>query len=308
MSISLKESNHIFNYVNDYFNQGDYHQAAELLEEYIENDPEEVNYYWYLGLAYLLQEQEENAQMTWLLVISQGERNEIEQWTKELLIILETESQRQEKIGNLKLSWLIRGHIREIEPGLINNLLHLINLEIKLQYYEPEHLENWQIVDYLNNNVNEAVDLELFLKILPHILDFPFVVNINLLNTFLKYITLTNIDTFISILKLKAIIIAYDNGNPNYALELVKICLYLKPNNLELLDWLYRFSTATKDYIQRLQSAEKFLDQAKSHDFKAFGYFKIIHTFIDHGEWLKAQEILPNYIISLHKVISLKKF
>ena len=114
----------MFEQAKNSLEQGDYEQSAELLEQCIEADEENVDYYWYLGLAYLLQEQEENAQTTWLLVMSQGDENEVKQWTKELLAILETEAQRQEQIENLKLSWLIRGYIREIEPSLINNLLH----------------------------------------------------------------------------------------------------------------------------------------------------------------------------------------
>ena len=118
-----------------FWDRGDYKQAIALLENCIEENPEELTYYWYLGLAYLLQGQEENAQTTWLLVMSQGNEEDVVQWTQELLTILETEAQRQEQIKNLKLSWLIRGHIREIEPSLINNLLHLIDIEIQLQCY-----------------------------------------------------------------------------------------------------------------------------------------------------------------------------
>ena len=149
----------MFEQAKVYLEQGNYEQAVEILEQCIEAYEENVNYYWYLGLAYLLQEQEENAQTTWLLVMSQGNEEKVVQWTQELLLILEAEAQRQEQRQNLQLSWLIRGHIREIEPGLINNLLHLIDLEIQLKYYEAEHLDEWQIIDYLKkNNLAETVD------------------------------------------------------------------------------------------------------------------------------------------------------
>ena len=285
--------------------KGDYKQSVELLEQCIEANEENVNFYWYLGLAYLLQEQEENAQTTWLLVMSQGNAEEVVQWTQELLTILETEAQRQEKIENLKLSWLICGHIREIEPSLINNLLHLIDLEIQLQCYDPQHLEDWQIVDYLIDNTNETVDTELFLKIIPELLNFPVFINIDLLNASLKYIT--EIESFISVVKSIAIDMAYDHQMPSYAIALTKVCLKLKSNDFELIYQLWRFSFMIKDYDQGLQSAKELLSQAETSELKTFGYSKVIHTLINRGEWLKAQEMLPNYIISLQKLVSLNQ-
>jgi predicted O-linked N-acetylglucosamine transferase (SPINDLY family) len=294
----------MFEQAKVYLEQGNYQQTVELLEQCIEANEENVNYYWYLGLAYLLQGQEENAQTTWLLVMSQGDDEDVLQWTQALLSILETEAQRQEQIENLKLSWLIRGHIREIEPGLINNLLHLINLEIQLKYYEPDHLEDWQIVDYLNNNSIEAVDLQLLLKILPDILEFPFIINIAFLYESLKYIT--DIDSLVEILKSKAIDMAYDRHLPIYAVELTKVCLFLNPNHLELINQLYLFSALAQDHVQRLISAKNYLNQAKTSDFQAFGYFRVIESLITSGEWLKAEQIMPEYINSLQKFINLK--
>jgi predicted O-linked N-acetylglucosamine transferase (SPINDLY family) len=285
--------------------KGDYEQSVELLEQCIEANEENVNYYWYLGLVYLLQGQEENAQTTWLLVMSQGDEEEIIQWTQELLTILETEAQRQEQIENLKLSWLIRGHIRGIEPSLINNLLQLIDLEIQLQYYDPQHLEDWQIVDYLLNNTDETVDTELLLKIIPELLNCPVFINIDLLNASLKYIT--DIEGFISVVKSKAIDMAYDHRMPSYAIDLTKVCLKLKPNDFELIYQLWQFSFMIKDYDQGLQSAEALLSQSETPELKAFGYSKVIHTLINRGEWLKAQEMLPDYIISLQKLVALNQ-
>ena len=295
----------VFEQAKVFLEQDHYEQAVKLLEQCIEANEENVNYYWYLGLAYLLQEQEENAQTTWLLVMSQGDEVEVLQWTQALLSILETEAQRQEQIGNLKLSWLIRGHIQEIEPSLINNLLHLIDLEIQLQDYNPDHLEDWQVVDCLVNNITEAINLELLLKIIPEILKFPVFVNTDLLYACLTYIT--DIDSLTSMLKLIAIDMAYDNHLPSYAIALTKVCLKLKPNDFELIYQLWRFSFMIKDYDQGLQSAEALLSQSETPELKAFGYSKVIHTLINRGEWLKAQEMLPDYIISLQKLVSLNQ-
>jgi predicted O-linked N-acetylglucosamine transferase (SPINDLY family) len=293
----------MFEQAKVYLEQGNYEQAVELLEQCIEGNEEDINYYWYLGLAYLLQEQEENAQMTWLLVMSQGDESEVVQWTQALLNILETEAQRQEQIENIKLSWLIRSHIREIKPSLINNLLYLIDLEIKLQYYNPQHLEDWQVINYLTNNVSEKVDSTLLLKIIPNILDSPVLINIDFLQISLKYIT--EIQTLILILKSTADKMAYENLKPNYAVDLTKISLQLKPSDLELINNLYDFSLITQNYSQMRKSAEDYVNLADLPDCKAFGYYRLIQTLITGGEWFKAKKILPSYITSLKKLIEL---
>ena len=284
--------------------QGDYEQSVELLEQCIEANEENVDYYWYLGLAYLFQEQEENAQTTWLLVMSQGEEEEVVQWTQELLTILEIEAQRQEHTENLKLSWLIRGHIREIEPSLINNLLHLIKLEIKLKYYEPEHLKDWQIVDYLNNNSAQIVDLQLLAKVIDDFLAFPADINIDLLYASLKHIDA--IEELVEFVKFTAIEMAYQKHNASYAVDLTKVCLHLKPNDLALIDQVFWFSAMANDYPQMVESARKFISLVETPQLQAFGDYKLIDTQVNRGAWSEAQKLLPIYLKSVQKMIATK--
>ena len=79
----------LFNQAKICLDQGNYEQAIALLDQCIENDAEEVNYYWYLGLAYLLEGQEEIAREVLLTVFLQGTIEEGEQWTQELVSVLE---------------------------------------------------------------------------------------------------------------------------------------------------------------------------------------------------------------------------
>ena len=47
-----------------------YDIVSQFYEELIEKEPLEISYYWYLGLSYLLQAKEEEAQATWLFVFT----------------------------------------------------------------------------------------------------------------------------------------------------------------------------------------------------------------------------------------------
>ena len=147
----------------------------------------------------------------------------------------------------------------------------------------------------------EKVNLELLFQIIPNILKVPFVINIDLLNASLKYISDT--DVFILFLKSIAIDMAYYKHIPSYSIDLIKVCLYLKPNQLNLIHQLYQFSCMAEDHDQMLGAAEAFLSQAETPDLKAFGYYKVIQALMSNGSWLNAQEILPVYITSLQKMV-----
>jgi len=66
------------------FNQSQYQEAIALYEQCVEINPEEVVNYWYLGLAYLLTGDEEEAQNLWLSLLWQGTPEQTELWTEEL--------------------------------------------------------------------------------------------------------------------------------------------------------------------------------------------------------------------------------
>jgi len=66
------------------FDQGEYQEAIALYEQCVEINPEEVVNYWYLGLAYLLTGDEEEAQNLWLSLLWQGTPEQTELWTEEL--------------------------------------------------------------------------------------------------------------------------------------------------------------------------------------------------------------------------------
>jgi tetratricopeptide (TPR) repeat protein len=89
-----------------YLKKDDYENAIAFLDNCVEDSPEELTYYWYLGLVYLLQENEELAQEIWLSIFLQGSLEEVEQWTIELINFLEVKVQEnitEKKLGNAKV-------------------------------------------------------------------------------------------------------------------------------------------------------------------------------------------------------------
>ena len=124
--------------------QEDYETVIALLERCIEDDPEELIYYWYLGLVYLLQENEELAQEIWLSIFLQGNSEEVEQWTTELVKFLEIKVKENiitQKLGNAKIIYesifIINPDYENIE--LLNNLVEALSLFASTLSFNKEY-------------------------------------------------------------------------------------------------------------------------------------------------------------------------
>ena len=156
-----------------YLLQGQYEQVAVFYERCLEEESEIVEHYWYLGLAYLLLGQEEQAQLTWFVVLGQCEGDEVEIQTNVLCQILETEAERQENKKNYDLAWLVRGHIRELDSENYNNLFQFICLELNLSSNPSKQLDTWHISELLPSISTEKITQETFMKFLKVVLSIP---------------------------------------------------------------------------------------------------------------------------------------
>jgi protein O-GlcNAc transferase len=112
-----------------HFLDGNYSDAIDFYEQAIATDPEIKSNYWYLGIALILSEQEEEAQTVWLSAIADGIGEEVEEWTRELVEALVEAAQNQASIENYSGEWVLRLYIRENTQNLsdkLTNELHLV--------------------------------------------------------------------------------------------------------------------------------------------------------------------------------------
>lgn len=243
----------------EYFLKGNYTQAASIYEEAITIDPEIKSHYYYLGLILLLQEQETEAQTTWLMAMMEGEPEEVATWTIELINILQTEAERQEALEEYTIAVKIRQEIQKIAPEEIHNLLHLVQLFINLKIYKGQDLQELGIIDILQSEPRREVELELLLQTLGAILNYP-----NLHPTILDftaaclpYLQNNNID-FLKILLPAILDIGYFQKRPGVAGELCEIYLQLNPYNAEILGHLSTFYHNSGEFQKGIEAAKKF--------------------------------------------------
>jgi predicted O-linked N-acetylglucosamine transferase (SPINDLY family) len=273
----------------EYLLKQDYLAVANYYEEALETEPENSNYYWYLGLAYLLLEQEDEAQATWLVAMSAGSSEEIEAWTTHLIEILATEAQRQESLGDYQKSWLIRGHLREIAPNLINNLLELIRLEIILNIFTPEKLNDLQVIELLQQSPKNSVDSDLLLQVLKQVLKFSVDETVAFAQASVAHISSS--DIFIEAVLPIALRMVNQEGKVVLTIEIIKLCLELQPNNLSLLNEQIRFYTLIHNYEKALEAAHQFYKNCQTLYAKTFGNYLILYNLIISGNWQEVKFI-----------------
>ena len=155
-----------------YLMDEEYARAANLYEKAISAEPQNKSHYWNLGLMLLLQGQEMEAQTTWLIGMAEEEDEIVEQWTSELIQVLETEANRRATIEDYSIAWAIRQHIRELNPTEINNLLHLVDLSIELENYTGNELTDLGVISLLTAEVVLESNYDLLVHVWQKVLNY----------------------------------------------------------------------------------------------------------------------------------------
>ncbi|NET14929.1 MAG: tetratricopeptide repeat protein [Okeania sp. SIO1H6] len=260
--------------------EGNYAKAATLYEQAINTDPNHKSNYWHLGLILLLQGKEEEAQTTWLLGMADGEAEEVELWTEELIKVLATEANRQATTEDYSVAWAIRQHIREIHPTDINNLLHLIYLSIALENYTAEQLTEYEIITQLENSKIEELDQDLLLHLLNKLLIYD---PINLSSIEFVSVAVQKIEdkpALVSCLIPPIYQIAYSFAELGVARKYTEILLNVVPENQEVLRTMAQFSTELTEYSLGLEYAEKSYALSKKIFEKVIDYHQVCRSLI----------------------------
>ncbi len=240
---------------HEYLIQEKYTQAISLYEEAIAAEPNVKSYYWHLGLLLLLQGQETEAQMTWMLPLTEVEPEEIEFYTNELIQVLQTEAERRETKEEYSTAWAIRQHIREINPEDINNLLKLIQLSIKQESLEDTTLNDWAIIELLKQENN--LDLGLLQQVLQEFLE-----NVPFHPSTVEFVEacltkFSNPEDCFWIILPAAMKIGHTLKNPELAAHILELYLCIDAENIEALRHLATFNQNYGNYSEGIEKAKR---------------------------------------------------
>ncbi|WP_017653670.1 hypothetical protein [Fortiea contorta] len=266
------------------FIQENYLRAAELYEQAINIEPNTISYYWQLGLILLLQGKETEAFMTWMLPMTEVDEEQLQVWTNELFQFLLKEAERREKLTEYSIAWLIRQHMKEINPTDINNILNLILISIKLEKIEVIHeLYEIGLIDCCKAREHTNINAELLIQVLQEVLNnLPLhPINVELADVCLPYFS--NTYQCFDILLTAALKIGHTLLQPQLAASLLKLHLRLEPENVEILRHLATFYQDARNYSQGIETAKLCYSLSESLADKIFALHLMLRGLMSAG-------------------------
>ncbi|MBW4613709.1 MAG: O-linked N-acetylglucosamine transferase, SPINDLY family protein [Desmonostoc vinosum HA7617-LM4] len=282
--LSLTSSSQWHLRTEKYLLAGNYNQAASLYEEAITIEPDVKSYYWYLGLMLLLQGQDVEAQTTWLMAIMAGEPEQVEVWNTELVEVLQTEAQRQEKLEEYFTAEKIRQNIKEIFPQDIHNLLHLLQLAIKLEIYTGQNLQELGIIEILKSESRVEVNLKLLMEALNTVLDYApaHPSTLDFVEACLPYCK-NNTQALLITLLPAALEIGYSQKQFGIAVQLCELYLKISPQNTEVIGHLASFYQNAAEYEKGIETAKLFFSLVQELADQVFANRQILRGLMTAG-------------------------
>ncbi len=280
--------NDLHQQAQQHLNDKNYSHAESLYQELIAADPTEKMYCWYLGLTLLLQGQELEAQTAWMLAMVDGDSAQTQQWTEELVGVLDTAANDHIEQADAALAWVIRQHLREIDPTHLPNLLHLLRLSIKLGTFDPNDLEQMGITALITKEQAPVTHRALLLDTLKELLELaPLEAPVI---DFAAACAVDNSDfhEFALVLLGTAIRVAHALARPLVAVQYAKICLSVYPNHLNILGHLSHFYQDANQHEAGIEVARTFCTLAQTLPEQMFGAFTMLRSLIRAAsEWDK---------------------
>ncbi len=264
-------------------------QTIKYYETIIDRGDERGENYWNLGLAYLLRQQELDAQATWFIPFDRASELETEALTNELVTILDRVAAQKLAQDNFEDAWLISQYLREIDPTHVNNLLRSIFLAIKLDLFTPEFLVEWQAVEILADRIEIDIQRELLDLAIASLFNFPSPFTRDFICQCLLSFPQYRSDLIESIgnISLKS---SHRYGANLYSIEILENCLEFQPQNDIVLQVLCRLNCNLGEYQKAIDLSLLIYNLCNGSAAKIIANANIISTLLTAGDW---QQVMP---------------
>lgn len=265
--------------------ESDYSQAILQYEQALQEQPDSPILCAYFGLAHLLNEDEAAAQMIWFNGLIEIPEDLSEQWVETLACTLLEEAINQKTIQNLQNSWLIHQHIRELVPAHIENLLHLLQLTIQLEEFHTDLLDEWSIIEALQNTNNDNVDSSLVEATLQDILKFASENSVAFAEACLPLISTPSI--WASLLITSAKEISFKRKLSNFAAMLTELCLKHIPDHWESLSYLPWFYIDGNQYSKAVEASYDYYKRCSNGplETRLYSHGLLLKSLLSAGQW-----------------------
>ena len=267
-----------------------YDAGIHLLEELIEQYPQEKTFYAYLGLFSLSQGDEEDAQSAWMTpCLEFEEESEFVDWMNTVAGILRKEADRRIDEKDFQSAWLIYQHSREIVPQDIHASLQLLRLAAEINISPIEELENFLTVDTESISLDMS-DLDLLICVVKIYLK-PENISISALDfiEFCEPAFYSDIPASVYMLMRSASEYASRNAWLDPSIRLAKLSLKLNPQHFEALGHLSGFYYGAQMYDEGIETATTCLNCSTTLPQKIHAHSMLMRGVMGKGgEWSKA--------------------
>jgi predicted O-linked N-acetylglucosamine transferase (SPINDLY family) len=256
--------------------------------------------YWYLGLAYLLQEREIDAQATWFIPFEEASELESASLNSELSAILDRSAAQEFAADNLDRAWLISQYLREVDPTHLNNLFRSILLEIRLEQFTPDILDEWEATELVANHSSLSVDRDLLAELLQSLVAFPSEQTSSFINICLLNILSTSTDSienFINDIRN----IAHRTGANLFMAELLEFCRTIQPKNFNIANILSRTYSDLGSHDKAIDVARSIYNLCDNSFERVQSIYPLIIAYLTAGNWHKANMMMQQYQASIEE-------
>jgi predicted O-linked N-acetylglucosamine transferase (SPINDLY family) len=283
--------------------QENYNPAIALYEEAIAAEPHVKSYYWQLGLLLLLNNQEAEAQLVWLSALAEADAEQMARWEAELTQVLDTESDRREHLEDYETAWVIRQHLREVQPHHTTNLLQLLRLSAQLENLTADDLRISGILELLPTIPSvESRQVLLTLKQVLHFLQSdPVILDF----TAACLGSVENHNQLLGVILPSAIQIAYQCHHPKLGADLLELYLRVDSNNSEVLTHLANFYQNAHCFEAGIKTAQRCFDLAQSSVEQLIASHLIVRGYLTAGgHWQAATTAMERHKQLIRAVIA----
>jgi predicted O-linked N-acetylglucosamine transferase (SPINDLY family) len=300
---SLDPANLLSIDLDSIFSYSNLEQTIKHYESIIAQEDDCSDNYWYLGLAYLLQERELDAQATWFIPFAEASDLESVVLTNQLANLLVRAACQEFVINDINFSWLIRQSLWLIAPNQVDNILHLIIIAEKLGVLTAELSIEYQIDELLGTiSVGEIDDSLLKQTIFAVLQRIQNDLGLRVIKSCLLLIG-GSCDNIIADILVKIFELSYSSNPGLFSIELVKICQSFSPENLNIYQVLAILYSDAGFHVQAIASAEKYYQVASSQIDKLFGSYLIQRSSFAAGNWQNGIEGINRHCQSLQNII-----
>jgi predicted O-linked N-acetylglucosamine transferase (SPINDLY family) len=281
------------------FSSSNLAQTINYYEALIDLDNKDNHNYWYLGLAYLLQQRELDAQATWFIPFAEASELESVDLLNELSDLLNQVAIQELITDNIEIVWLIRQSLWSLVPDRVDNILHLVIIAEKLDLLTVDLAIEWQIDEALKTVSTEDLDdllleqaIFTFSRRIQNDLGLRAIEScLCLIRSFRQNIITKLVVTIFDL--------SYHNNLGIFSIKLVEICRSFSLDNLDVCQALVILYSDWGLHSQAIATAEEYYRIASNSVDKLFGSYLIQRSTLNSGNWQDGIDRIDRY----HKLL-----